>query len=85
VLDLTAELEDLLSRVRDAAPPPMQDAASPPTGGGPYPLDCYRHALLSIEGRAVQKYWVGTIYSCRLSWDGKSATRAVPAIHSTAR
>lgn len=84
VLDHDAELNELLTRAAGnvsavshigTAP----DAANASTAHNvTYPIDRYRNALLSIEGRAAQKYWAGVklLLPDALGWEGRRTRHA---------
>lgn len=48
------------------------------TRNAAYPIDRYRNALLSIEGRAAQKYWAGVklLLPAELGWEGRRTRNA---------
>lgn len=83
VLVHEAELDELLARLlgnrctsNAADPDPAPYAAGAPnTQSKParYPIDRSRSALLSIEGRAAQKYWAGVklLLPQELGWEGR--------------
>ncbi len=76
VLDHDAELEDFLTRQHARGPtaPDAEDDANPAA----YPIERCRNALLSIEGRAAQKYWAGVkqLLPAELGWEGRRTRNA---------
>ncbi|BCX02781.1 MAG: CRISPR-associated endonuclease Cas1 [Candidatus Roseilinea sp.] len=54
------------------------DARPAPRPAVVYPIDRYRNALLSIEGRAAQKYWAGVklLLPAELGWEGRRTRHA---------
>ncbi|RMG61899.1 MAG: CRISPR-associated endonuclease Cas1 [Chloroflexi bacterium] len=78
VLDYDAELEALLVRACHPAQPVTRDKPDLPAVNDRYPIDRVRHALLSIEGRAAQKYWAGIklLLPTELGWEGRRTRHA---------
>lgn len=81
VLDHDAELAELLARVAQAPHATGTPDTSTPAPARPstlYPIDRYRNALLSIEGRAAQKYWAGVklLLPAALGWEGRRTRNA---------
>lgn len=84
VLDHDAELDELLTRAAadpcatrpsDAAPDAQNASIARSTI---CPIDRYRNAVLSIEGRAAQKYWAGVklLLPDTLGWEGRRTRHA---------
>ncbi|GIV84803.1 MAG: CRISPR-associated endonuclease Cas1 [Candidatus Roseilinea sp.] len=87
VLDHQAELDELLARMltgQDALQADDAPNAHPPHDGKRYPIDRARNALLSIEGRAAQKYWAGVklLLPAELGWEGRRARHAADPFNS---
>lgn len=90
VLDHEAELDDLLARLLAGGDAPNSEAGAgadasaaapkPPR----YPIDRARSAMLSVEGRAAQKYWAGVrlILPQELGWEGRRGRGARDPVNS---
>ncbi|MCS7055905.1 MAG: CRISPR-associated endonuclease Cas1 [Thermoflexales bacterium] len=82
VLDHDAELADFLARITKPAAVPVGAAPDAEDASGArtavYPIDRHRNALLSIEGRAAQKYWAGVklLLPANLGWEGRRTRNA---------
>ncbi|MFN4294833.1 MAG: CRISPR-associated endonuclease Cas1 [Thermoflexales bacterium] len=82
-LDHQAELDELLARAL-AAPDARNAADAPDPAHGRHPIDRARNALLSIEGRAAQKYWAGVklLLPAELNWEGRRTRHAADPFNS---